>query len=97
MAKVDKTFQAAQDLNDIWDFIADADQTQADKFIDLLLEKCELLAKFPEMGRTRHEFIINLRSFPVKNYIVFIYPSKAALKFCASCTLRATSRKFSTK
>jgi len=33
-----------------------------------------LLAEFPEMGRMRHEFIINLRSFPVKNYIVFYLP-----------------------
>ena len=74
MARINKSFQADRDLNDIWDFIADADQTQADKFIDLLLEKCELLARFPEMGRTRHEFIVNLRSFPVKNYSVFYLP-----------------------
>lgn len=80
MAEINKSFQADRDLNDIWDFIADADQMQADKFIDLLLEKCELLAKFPEMGRTRHEFIINLRSFPVKNYIVFYLPVESDIE-----------------
>lgn len=74
MAKVNRTFQSAQDLNDIWDFIAESDETRADKFIDLLLEKCELLAKFPEMGRARHEFVVDLRSFPVKNHIVFYLP-----------------------
>ncbi|MGI8639094.1 MAG: type II toxin-antitoxin system RelE/ParE family toxin [Pyrinomonadaceae bacterium] len=74
MAKVNKSWLAERDLNDIWDFIAESDEAQADKFIDLLFEKSELLAKFPEMGRTRHEFLINLRSFPVKNYLIFYLP-----------------------
>lgn len=80
MAKVEKSRLAERDLNEIWDFIAEADETQADRFIDLLLEKSELPAKFPEMGRARHEFLINLRSFPVKNYLIFYLPGDDSIE-----------------
>lgn len=71
MPKVIRSARATQDLNDIWDFIAQSDIAQADKFLDLILEKCELLAQFPVMGRLRHEILLNLRTFPFKNYIIF--------------------------
>ena len=37
-------------------------------------DKCQMLAEFPEMGRERHELIVNLRSFTVRNYIIFYQP-----------------------
>ncbi len=74
MTKATQTSRSSQDLNDIWDFIGESDPEQADKFLDLILEKCELLAKFPGMGRTRHELLLNLRSFSVKHYVIFYTP-----------------------
>jgi len=63
--------QARSDLIDIWQYIALVSITAADKFIDLIHEKCEGLCICPEMGRRRDELIPGLRSFPVKKYIVY--------------------------
>jgi len=75
MATIVKSPLAGKDFADIFHYLAEATTVgHAQKFLRLIEEKCELLAKFPEMGRTRHEFIVDLRSFPVKNYIVFYLP-----------------------
>jgi toxin ParE1/3/4 len=74
MAQVVKLPRARKDLSDIFQYIADTDFEQAVKFLKLIDEKCQLLAKFPEMGRARHELLINLRSFPFKTYIIFYQP-----------------------
>lgn len=62
---------AEQDLLDIWTYIAKDKPEAADRFIDLLTEKCEILGGAPEMGRRRDELAPALRSFPVGRYIIF--------------------------
>ena len=62
---------AEQDLLDIWTHIAKDNQEAADRFIDLLVQKCDNLGAFPEMGRRRDELAPLLRSFPVGRYIIF--------------------------
>lgn len=74
MAKVERTSLAEQDLSEIFDYVGENDAEQAVKLLRLINEKSELLAQFPEMGRARHEILINLRSFPIKSYIVFYQP-----------------------
>lgn len=75
MAKVVNSSLARKDFSEIFQYIAgETSVEQAQKFLRLLDGKCQLLAKFPEMGRARHEFLINLRSFPVKNYLIFYLP-----------------------
>ena len=75
MANLIKSPLARRDLSDIFQYLAkETEVERAQNFLRLIEEKCKLLAQFPEMGRTRHEFIISLRSFPVKNYIVFYLP-----------------------
>ena len=69
--KLQFTRQSTQDLDDIWDYIAQDNQDAADGFIDLLREKCQLLAETPEMGRERPEITDGVRSFPVGNYQIF--------------------------
>jgi toxin ParE1/3/4 len=63
--------QARSDLIDIWQYIALDSITAADKFIDLIYEKCKGIGTYPEIGRRRDELIPGLRSFPVKKYIVY--------------------------
>jgi len=63
--------QAILDLNEIWLYIATDSTVAADKFIDLLYEKCELLKNMPEAGRKRDELLPGIRSLVVYNYIVF--------------------------
>jgi toxin ParE1/3/4 len=64
---------AENDLLDIWDFIAEAeaDEINADRFLDLIQKKLEAIATTPGIGRSREELAPGLRSFPVQNYVVF--------------------------
>ena len=65
---------AFADLAEIWSFIADDNEAQADRFLALLDSKLNLLATQPRMGRLREDLIPDLRSFPVGRYIVYFFP-----------------------
>jgi toxin ParE1/3/4 len=61
-----------QDLDEIWSYVAeDASLTTADRLIDDIVHRFELLAEQPGIGRIRPEFGIGMRSFPVENYVVY--------------------------
>jgi toxin ParE1/3/4 len=57
--------RAKADLSDIWQFIAEDSDDQADAFIDLIDQKFQLLAQQSGLGRRREELAEGLRSFPV--------------------------------
>lgn len=63
--------QAEQDLEDIWTYLAQQNQLVADKQIAEILNRFPMLAQFPDMGRKRDDLMDELRSFPVKPYVVF--------------------------
>lgn len=71
MAKARLSRLAEQDLLDIWTYIAKDNPAAADRFTDLVIEKCDKLCEFPELGRRRDELAPFLRSFPVGRYIIF--------------------------
>lgn len=71
MPQVRKRPLAFTDLADIWAFIADDSEQQADLFIDLLETQLALLSTQPEMGRARPELAPGLRSFPIRRHVVF--------------------------
>ncbi|GAB6057511.1 hypothetical protein JCM31598_06280 [Desulfonatronum parangueonense] len=56
---------------DIWQFIALDSIEMADKFVEMIHEKCQGLCVAPEMGRRRDELIPGLRSLPIKKYVVY--------------------------
>jgi len=62
---------AKSDLQGIWLYIAQDDPVVADRFVRSLSTRFPLLASMPELGRKRDELSPRLRSFPVKNYIIF--------------------------
>ena len=63
---------AEQDLAEIWSYIAEeASPTTADRLIDDIVHRFELLAEQPEMGRARPEFGRDVRSFAVENYVIY--------------------------
>ena len=62
---------ARADLTDIWAYIAEDSLGDADGFVDMLREKCEMLADSPELGRRRDDLTPGLRSFPVRRYQIF--------------------------
>jgi toxin ParE1/3/4 len=71
LAKVLWSDLAESDLVEIWFFIAKDSPDAADRFLDLLDQKCELLAGSPEIGRRRNELSPGLRSFPVRRYTIY--------------------------
>lgn len=74
MATILVTPLAQEDLGDIWDYASESGVERADRLLDLIYEKCQRLAEYPEMGRARHELLVNLRSFAVKHYVIFYQP-----------------------
>jgi len=63
--------RARRDLLEIWRYIADDNERAANRFIDLLVQRFQLLGKNPYAGRNRDELRHGYRSFPVGQYVVF--------------------------
>ena len=75
MAKIKWTFRAQLQLDQIYEYHYQTSERYAEKLIDKIIERVELLEKFPEMGRKvlemQDEFI---REILVLNYRVgYIY------------------------
>ena len=63
---------AEQDLEEIWAYVAaDASPATADRLIEAIVERFELLAEQPRMGRLRPEFGAGVRSFTVENHVIY--------------------------
>lgn len=63
---------AEQDLDEIWSYVAeDASPATADRLIDAIIDRFEMLAEQPRMGRLRPEFGEGVRSFTVENYVIY--------------------------
>ena len=63
---------AEEDLDEIWSYVAeDASPTTADRLIDAIFDRFELLVEQPRMGRNRPEFGEGVRSFVVESYVIY--------------------------
>lgn len=62
---------AEADLEQIADYIARDNPLGAAAFVTEIMERCELLASSPGIGRDRSDLRPNTRSFPVGHYVVF--------------------------
>ena len=74
MPTVFKRSQALTDLFLIGERISLEDPDAADRILDQLEEKFNLIATQPLMGRERSELIGELRSFVFGNYVIFYFP-----------------------
>jgi toxin ParE1/3/4 len=71
MARYVLSRRAQDDLRQIRDHILKDNPRRAVTFVDELLDRCQLLADNPLMGRARPELQRNLRSFPYGDYVIF--------------------------
>jgi toxin ParE1/3/4 len=63
---------AERDLEEIWSYVADdASPETADRLIDAIIHRFELLAEQPRLGRLRPEFGAGVRSFTVENHVIY--------------------------
>jgi toxin ParE1/3/4 len=71
MQGVRLTDLARQDLSDIWDYVSQHSQASADNLIIEITKKFATLRNFPNTGKEQSHLLINLRSFPYKDYQIF--------------------------
>ena len=63
--------RAERDLDEVWLYVAeDASPTTADRLIDDIVDRFDLLAEQPRMGRLRPEFGPGVRSISVENNVI---------------------------
>jgi len=63
---------AERDLEEIWSYvIEDASPDTADRLIDAIIDRFDLLAGHPMMGRARPEFGPSVRSFAVESFVIY--------------------------
>ncbi|MFQ5424073.1 MAG: type II toxin-antitoxin system RelE/ParE family toxin [Phycisphaerae bacterium] len=74
MAEVQRTPAAHEDLLQIWLHMAQDHSEAADRFLDNIDRKCQLLATQPHMGRSRSDLGRGVRGFPVGDYLVLYHP-----------------------
>jgi toxin ParE1/3/4 len=72
--------QAREDLLDIWQYIADDNETAATALLRRIDRAIQMLADNPQAGRERPELAPNLRSFPVGNYVIFYMPGSHGIE-----------------
>ncbi|MDR4483166.1 MAG: type II toxin-antitoxin system RelE/ParE family toxin [Nitrospirales bacterium] len=65
---------ALQDLDQIWDYIAQDNPKAADDFIDRIEGKCRLLAEHPKIGTSCEALHPSLRFLAVGKYLIFYLP-----------------------
>ena len=74
MNRCDFTDEAILDLEGIHDFIARNSPSAAARTVQLIRERCFLLAGNPMLGRDRDDLAANIRSLAGPNHVVFYRP-----------------------
>ena len=75
-----RTPQAERDLVEIWQYIADDDESAADRTLDRFERALLTLSEHPRAGRARPELAPDLRSDPVGNYVLFYRPTTSDIE-----------------
>jgi len=71
---------AEHDLLETWLYVAaDASVERADRLLEAIGQRFELLAEHPRMGRRRPEFGPDVRSFAVQKHVIYYRPEKELL------------------
>lgn len=72
---------AADDLNEIWEYIARDDIDAADRFRDQVYDAVGRLAEMPRMGHRREDLANKaIRVWSVGNYLIFYDPESKPLE-----------------
>ena len=71
MPRVDLTNVAQDDLKEIWAYVADESELQANRLLGRFWEKFTYLAKYSSLDRPRPELATDCRSFPFGRYCFY--------------------------
>ena len=65
------TTTASRELEGILDYVAQYGSIDAsDRLLERINATCKKIANFPRMGKSRTEFPAEVRSFPVRDYLI---------------------------
>jgi toxin ParE1/3/4 len=68
------TIPASRDIEQILDLVASQSGFDgSEKFLATFNQKCQRLAQFPMMGKSRAELGLGVRSFPYSPYLIFYH------------------------
>ncbi len=71
---------AEEDLKEIWAYVAENNPEAANRLIKEITRRFAILRDHPHMGREQGKLLVNLRSFAVKNYIIFYQPFEGGIE-----------------
>ena len=72
MAKYEMTNKAVADLNSIWDYTVETwSESQADKYYDMLIDFCQVIADNPELGKNYDGIKSDLYGIKANRHIIF--------------------------
>lgn len=74
MPTVFRSPSARRDLDEIWDYIAQDNPDAADRVLDEIDYKCQMLARQPLLGEPRDELIQRLRGITAGKYVIYYRP-----------------------
>lgn len=74
MSRIRRLKRAEDDLLDLWTYIAQDDAAAADRLLDRIQAKLDLVAERPLIGRERPELAEAMRSVGLGNYVLFYRP-----------------------
>jgi toxin ParE1/3/4 len=80
MSRLRLSDHAKTDLGDAWLHIALDNSEAADRTLAALLERMDLLAQSPGLGRRRDELRPGLHSFPVGAYVIFYRKARRGIE-----------------
>ncbi|HEV2294592.1 MAG TPA: type II toxin-antitoxin system RelE/ParE family toxin [Tepidisphaeraceae bacterium] len=80
MAKVSRTPTARRDIAQIWSYIAQDNELAATALSNEFDEALTLLERFPGAGRSRDAWQPGLRSYPVRDYLLFYRRVKGGIQ-----------------
>ncbi len=72
---------ADADIDSLAEHIANTQSlSAAERFIDAIYEKCELIAQHPDIGRLRPELAPRIRSFPAGPFVIFYQAARRRIE-----------------
>ena len=74
MRRVKVAAAAEEDLKEIWSYIAERNAEAANGVVREITGKFAILRDHPQMGREQDKLLVNLRSFAVRQYVIFYQP-----------------------
>lgn len=80
MPQIGRTSRAELDLVDIWFQIAKFDERAADRAIEFIQRRCEVVLRFPHGGEACPAYGHNMRRFPAGNYVIFYKPDEDGIQ-----------------